>query len=64
MSTSLVNCLIFEAIGAGTFEIADTKFNFPLATLLTQDNSAFLQQWKSGFKWRVTYNKYQSPVSK
>ena len=44
MSTSLVNCLIFEAIGAGTFEIADTKFNFPLATLLTQDNSAFLQQ--------------------
>ena len=43
-------CVITNSIGAGAFEITDTKLYVPVVTLSTQDNSKLLQQLKSGFK--------------
>ena len=44
VSTWCWNCVIFAAIRTRIFVIAKIKHNFPLATSLTQDNSAFSQQ--------------------
>ena len=43
-----------------TFEITETKFYVPVATLSTQDNTKLLQQVKSGFKRTINWNKYLS----
>ena len=37
------------------FKISDTKLYVPVETLSTQDNNI-----KSGFKWTINWNKYQS----
>ena len=43
-----------------TFTITDTKLYVPVVTLLTQENTKFLQQLKSGFKRVIKWNKYLS----
>ena len=53
-------CVITNSIGAGTFEITDTKLYVPVVTLSTQENAKFLQQLKSGFKRTINWNKYLS----
>ena len=42
--------------------ITDTKLYAPVVTLSTQDNVKLLQQLKSGFKRKITWNKYQSSI--
>ena len=53
-------CVITDSIGAGIFEITDTKLYVPVVTLSTQENAKFLQQLKSGFKRVINWNKYLS----
>ena len=43
-----------------TFAITDTKLYVPVVTLLTQENTKFFQQLKSGFKRVINWNKYLS----
>ena len=43
-----------------TFTITDTKLYVPVVTLLTQENTKFFQQLKSGFKRVINWNKYLS----
>ena len=43
-----------------TFAITNTKLYVPVVTLLTQENTKFLQQLKSGFKRVINWNKYLS----
>ena len=43
-----------------TFTITDTKLYVPVVTLLTQENTKFLQQLNSGFKRVINWNKYLS----
>ena len=45
-----------------TFTVTDTKLYFPVVTLSTHNNAKLLEL-KSGFKWKITMNKYQSEVS-
>ena len=52
------NCVITNSIGAGSFEITDTKLYIPVVTLSTQDNAKLLQQLKSGFKRVVNWKKF------
>ena len=40
-----------------------TKLCVPVVTFSTQDSTKLLQQLKSGFKRRITWNKYQSKTS-
>ena len=55
------NCVITNSIGAGSFEITDTKLYIPVVTLSTQDNAKLLRQLKSGFKRVVNWKKiYQN----
>ena len=42
--------------------ITNTKLYAPVVTLSTQDNVKLLQQLKSGFKRKITWNKYQSSI--
>ena len=37
-------CVINNSTGAGRFSITDTKFNVPVVTLSTQENTKLLQQ--------------------
>ena len=46
-----------------TFSITDTKHYIPVATLSTQDNTKLLKVFKSGFKRKINWNKYQSKFS-
>ena len=58
-------CVITNSNGAGKFAITYTKLYLPVVTLLTQENTQFLQQLKSGFKGVINWNKYLSkPKSK
>ena len=52
---------ILSANGATTFAITDTKVYILVVTLSTQDNVK--QELKSGFKWTINWNKYQSKVT-
>ena len=52
--------VIIDPNGDGTFAITDTKLYIPVVTLLTQENTKFLQQLKSGFKRVIDWNKYLS----
>ena len=56
-------CVITNSRGARRFEITDTKLYVLTVTLSTQDNAKLLQQWKSGFKRIINWNKYQSKIS-
>ena len=46
-----------------TFAITDTKIYVPVVTVLTQNNAKLLQQLRSGFKFAINWNKYQSKVT-
>ena len=52
---------ILSANGATTFAITDTKVYILMVTLSTQDNVK--QELKSGIKWTINWNKYQSKVT-
>ena len=52
-------CIISSAIGKTKFKITETKLYVPVVTLSTQDNAKLLQQFKSGFKRTINWNKYQ-----
>ena len=54
------NCVITNSVGAGKFEITDTKLYVPVVTLSIKENAKFLQQLKSGFKRVINWNKYLS----
>ena len=41
-----------------TFTITETNLCVPVVTLSTQDNEKLLPQWKSGFKRKISWNKY------
>ena len=43
-----------------TFTITETNLYVPVVTLSTQDNEKLFPQLKSGFKRRITWNKYLS----
>ena len=53
-------CIISSATGETKFKITETKLYVPVVTLSTQDNVKLLQQLKSGFKTRISWNKYES----
>ena len=53
------NCGIYNADGATTFAILDTKLYVPVVTLSTQNNAKLLQQLKSELKITIKWNKYQ-----
>ena len=53
-------CVITNSIGAGRFEITDTKLYVPVVTLSTKENATLLQQLNSGFKRVINWNKYLS----
>ena len=53
-------CVITNSTGAGRFAITDINIYFPVITLSAQDNSKLLQQFKSGFKRVINWNKYLS----
>ena len=46
-----------------TFPIFDPKRSVPVVTLSTKDNLELLQQFKSGFKRTINWDKYQSKVT-
>ena len=57
------NCVITNSTSEGKFVITETKLFVPVVvTLSTQDNVKLLQQLKSGFKRRTTWNKYESSI--
>ena len=43
-----------------TFTITETNLYVPVVTLSTQNNEKLLQQLKSGFKRKISGNKYQA----
>ena len=59
------NCIISNASANQntTFAITDTKRYVPVVTLLTQDTAKLLQQFNTGFKITINWNKYQSKVT-
>ena len=72
LEMSLINCkveliltwskkyVISSATGETKFAITETKLHVPIVTLSTEDNAKFLQQLKSNFKRKITWNKYES----
>ena len=56
-------CALSNDTKATIFAITDTNVYVPVVTLSTQDNAKLLQQFKSGFKRTITWNKYQSKVT-
>ena len=57
--TCSANCGIYNADGATTLAILDTKLYVPVVTLSTQDNAKLLQKLKPGLKQTIKWNKYQ-----
>ena len=45
------------------FKIADTKLYVPVVTLSTKSDNNFLEQFKSGFKRTIKWNKYKSEMT-
>ena len=56
------DCVITNSTGEGKFAITETKLYVPVVTLSTKDNEKLLQQLKSGFKKRISRNKYESSL--
>ena len=55
------NCIIIHTnvnIQAPTFTITETNLYVPVVTLSTQDNEKLLPQLNSGFKRKISWNKY------
>ena len=58
-----VDCVIIYTNIANqvpTFTITETNLYVPVVTLSTQDNAKLLPQLKSGFKRKISWNKYQA----
>ena len=53
------DCVITDSTGEGKFAITETKLYVSVVTLSTQDNAKLLQQFKSGFKRTINWNKYE-----
>ena len=56
------NCVIPSGNEKTNFATTDTKLYVPIIPLLTQDNAKILEQLRSGFKRKISWNKYQSKV--
>ena len=56
------NCVISSATGETKFAITETTFYVLVVTLSTEDNAKLLQQLKSNFKRKFTWNKYESSI--
>ena len=56
------NCVVSSATGETKFAITETKLYVPVVTLSTEDNAKLLQQLKSNFKRKITWNKYESSI--
>ena len=59
-----VDCVISSATGETKFAITETKLYVPVVTLSTEDNAKLLQQLKSNFKRKITWNKYESSIKR
>ena len=46
-----------------TSSITDAKLYFPVVILSTQDNTKLLEELKSGFKRKISSNKYEPKIS-
>ena len=57
------SCVIFSTTRATTFAVTDQTLYVPVVTLSTQNCVKLLQQIKSGFKWKIDWNKYQPKIS-
>ena len=57
------NWVASESNSVINFAIADTKPDVLAVYLSTQDNTNLLKQLKSGFKFTVNWNKFQSKVT-
>ena len=51
------------SVASATFELIDTKFYVPVATLSEENCKKILEQLKSGFKKPVKSNKYRSEMT-
>ena len=60
MLTWIADYVIYATDGEKRFEIINTKRDILEVTLSMQDNTELLQQLKSGFKRRTSWNKYYS----
>ena len=56
------NCVITDSTGEGKLKIIEAKLYIPAVTLSTEDNAKLLQQLKSNFKRKISWNKYESSV--
>ena len=55
------NCILVPGTEANEnpeFKTTDTKLYVPAVTLSTQENIKLLNQWESGFKRTINWNKY------
>ena len=55
-------CVISSATGETKFATTERKLYVPVVTLSTEDNVKLLQQLKSNFKRKITWNKYKSSI--
>ena len=63
--TCFAKCILLFGIAptqTATFAITDTNLYDPVVTLSTQAYAKLLQQFISGFKKTINWNKYQSRV--
>ena len=58
------DCVISSATGETKFAITETKLYVPVVTFSTEDNAKLLQQLKSNFKRKITWNKYESSIKR
>ena len=56
------NCVITNSTGEGKFKMTEAKLYVSVVTLSTEDNANLLQQLKSNFKRKISWNKYESSV--
>ena len=61
MLIHLLHILEESATGA-TFQISNTKLNFPLVTLSISNNIKYLENLKQGLKRTISWNRYRSEV--
>ena len=56
--------VISSATGAIIFSITETKRHGPVITLSTWNSGKLVQQLKTGFKRNISWNNYQSKVTR
>ena len=62
-ASAFFRCFFEQDPHLNVVEITDTKLYVPAVTLSTQDNTKLLQQFKSGFKIIISWNKCLPKVS-